>query len=308
MVGFPPVLAWGRGVFSFVFLKDVNSMTMDTIGDLLRKVSDGHETVFDLSEEADGGTRISIERRQLQPERIVIDEDLPLARDPARAHVFHDIAALGEYCNRWAIDKQSLALACYDSQIISVILDESLASGRETVTFQAKIHPLFAPWAAMLDRPQDVIDFSVFAQKYRRSIVKPDGREVALLFSQIKMSKTVEVFRGKGVKSLNGVMVHIEIGGVKQDNILELPEEIEIECPIFIGADPVRIILDVLVTDRDEEVVVYLTSPDLAEAKVKSFESFVAKLKEAAPCLLVGLGTVAHRPWVTIPQIPNLPR
>lgn len=277
-------------------------MTMENIGDLLRKVSDGHETIFDVANSPDGGKKITIERRQLQPERIVSEEDLPIARDPARAHTFNDIASFGQYCRREALEGHSIGLACYKSQTITVVLDESMDAGRESIEFKAEIHPLFAPWAAMLDRAQDVIAFSVFAQKYRRSIVKPDGREVAMIFSQIKMSKSIEIQRGKGMKSLNGVMIHTEISGVKQDTVLELPEEIEIECPIFIGADPVRIILDVLVTDKDDEVVVYLTSPDLAEAKVKSFESFVGKLAIAAPNVLVGLGQVGSKAWNTIPQ------
>jgi len=275
-------------------------MESDIISDLLRKATDGHETVFDIAVD-NGVTRVEINRRLLLPERRVIEEDLPIARDPARAHTFHEIGAFAKYCETHA-GESAVGLANSESQRITVVLDELVDAGRELITFEAKLHPMFLPWYEMLDEATDVIDFSVFAQKYRRSIRKPDGKELAMIFSQIKLSKSVEIQRGVGRKSLNGVMVHTEIAGVKQDTMVDLPDSIEIECPVFIGTKPIRMVFDVLVTDVHDNVVVYLTSPDLEAMKFEAFEQFVQILREDAPSILVGLGQVASTPWRTIDQ------
>ncbi|XZE18784.1 DUF2303 family protein [Pirellulaceae bacterium SH449] len=275
-------------------------METELVSKLLRRVSSEQETVFDISEK-NGVRRVEVVRRKALPE--TRREDLPLARAQARAHVFHDIDTFSDYCCRECEDGESVGLADVDSETITVVLDESKDRGRESVSFAAKIHPLFKPWLDLLGKPIPVIDFSIFAQKYRRSIKKPDGREVALMFSQIKLAKAVEINRGVGKRALNGIMVHTEISGSKQDALLELPEEIHLHCPVYIGAEPQDIVLDVLVTEgREDQVVVYLTSPEIEAVRIKAFESFVEYLQGNCEHIIIGLGKIESKKWETVPQ------
>lgn len=275
-------------------------METELVSELLRRVEGEQETVFDIAEK-DGVRRIEVVRRKALPE--TRKEDLPLARAQARSHVFHDINAFAAYCERECNDDSSVGLADVETETITVVLDESLIAGRESVTFAAKIHPLFKPWLNLLGTAIPVIDFSIFAQKNRRSIKKPDGREVALIFSQIKLAKAVEINRGVGKRALNGVMVHTEIAGSKQDALLELPEEIHLHCPVYLGSAPQDIILDVLVTEgRNEDVVVYLTSPEIEAVRVEAFEGFVKFLQESSNGAVIGLGKIEHKKWETVPQ------
>jgi hypothetical protein len=271
----------------------------DNVSKLLRKVASGSETVFDIKQEGDV-RRVEIIRRQVKPEMRTVEA--PIARDQARAYVFHDLDSFSDFCNRECDINHSVILADVDAQKITAVLDSTLPTGREVIAFEAKIHPLFAPWMALLNRPIPVLEFALFAQRYRRSIVAPNGRDLAMMFSQIKVSKSIEINKGMGAKALNGIMISTEIAGAKKDALVELPEEIHLLCPIFIGSEPHTIELDILVTEAKESIVVYLTSPLLDELRIKAFENMVKTLQEACNELLIGMGKADFRPWVTVSQ------
>jgi hypothetical protein len=282
---------------------NVDDMNKDEIDVLLRTAKDGYETAFDLVEFPNGTKRVEVVRRKALPE--IRKEDLPLARSDARAYVFHTLDSFAAFCVRECNSDNSVILADCDKQTITAVIDDSLEYGQEFATFEAKIHPLFAPWLQLLNKATPVMQFALHCQQYRRSIQKPDGRELAMMFSQVRMSKNVEINKGIGAKAINGVMVSIEIAGAKKDTAVELPEDITVQCPLFVGSDPQAIELDLLVTEGREGVVVYLTSPVLEERRIQAFESMAAKLVELAPGLLVGLGRAETKPWKTVAQ-PNV--
>lgn len=279
--------------------EDKNQTIESDIAKLIRKVESGSETVFDIKQEGDV-RRVEIIRRKANPEMRTVEA--PLARDPARAYIFHDLNSFSEFCNRECDVHHSVILADVDSQKITAVIEMGLDNGREVVAFEAKIHPLFAPWMALLNKAIPVLDFALFAQRYRRSIVAPNGRDVAMMFSQIKVSKSIEINKGLGAKALNGIMISTEIAGAKKDVMVDLPEEIHLHCPIFIGSDPQTIELDLLVTEVNNSVVVYLTSPILDELRIVAFENMVKVLQESCPDLLIGMGKAEFRPWVTVSQ------
>lgn len=279
---------------------NMDGTNKDELDVLLRTAPDGMETAFDLAELADGTKRVEITRRKALAE--IRKEDLPIARDPARAYVFHTLESFAAFCNRECACDDSVILADVDKQTITAVIDDSLDAGREYATFEAKIHPLFAPWLKLLNKATPVLEFALFCQQYRRAIAKPDGRELAMMFSQIRMSKNVEINKGIGTKAINGVMVSVEISGAKKDTAVELPEDITIHCPLFVGSDPQSIELDLLVTEGRDGVVVFLTSPVLEERRIQAFEAMAARLVELSPSLLIGLGRAETKPWVTVPQ------
>jgi len=272
-----------------------------TIEHLLRRVPEGEETIFDLLDE--GGDKvktIEIKRRKLQPE---LPQQLPeadIARNKARNHVFNDIDTFAGFLNREAEKLSSVVLADVDERIIAAVLDESDPLDQELVTLRAIEHPLFTPWGRLLNQAIPVIDFALFVMQHRRAVIDPDGRELAMLFSQVKMSKAVSIFSGVGKKTLNGVMVDVEIAGERKGMAVELPESIVINVPLFVGTSPQRIEIDLLVTNKGDYVVVYATAADVEQQRIIAFEEMVSKLKEATG-MLVGLGKVQHRDWRTVP-------
>ena len=268
-----------------------------TIGDLLRDVVDGEETVFDvLNGVDDDGTpakRVTVGRRELQPEPA---NEPKVARAKARKHVFNDLVAFGEYLKRETTVDSSVVLADVSSRAITAVLDEQDSYDRETVSMEAVTHPLFAPWEKLLSRAVPVVNFALFVMQHRRTVLEPEGRELAHIMSQVKASKAITKHVGVGKKSINGVVVELEIAGEKQGVPVELPETITIMCPIFVGSDPLEIELDVLVTENRDDIVVYLTASAVEEQRIKSFEAMVHDLKQSTG-LLIGLGQVQHRSW-----------
>lgn len=280
---------------------DLDQEPMDGIGELIRKVAEGQETVFDLSTDLDGNRKLVVERRELRPE---LPKQMPvadIARAKARNHVFYDVGAFGLYLNRCGSTDQTLILADVSKQTIVAVIDESIDTDREMVSLRTVQHPLFTPWAKLLNQAIKVVDFSLFIMQNRRAVLVPDGRELAMVFQQMKMSKAVTVQTGIGKKALNGVMVDMEIAGEKRGSLVELPDSIEILVPLFVGTKPQRVIIDLLVTaSPSDEVVVYCTASDVEAAKIAAFEEMIDDIRNDTS-MLIGFGEVSHREWDTVP-------
>ncbi|GAA5510021.1 hypothetical protein [Novipirellula caenicola] len=267
------------------------------IGGELRQIHPGTETIIDVINEV-GDDGIPIKRivhgnRRLQPEPPTERE---VARAKARDHEFHSIDAFCGYLSRECEVLSSLVLADVDSERMRATLDESAESDREFVQFAATTHPLFRPWLDLVDTSTPVLDFALFAMRYRSAIVQPDGRELALTFSQIKSSKTITKKSGVGAKTLNGVMVETVIGSERHEVAVELPERMTICVPLFLDTDPVDVDLDLLVTDTPNGIVVFVAAPSLQEAKFRAFGQFVETVRKQTE-LLVGFGRVRERDW-----------
>ena len=279
---------------------------MDGVGEMLRAVAEGNETVFDIVTSIDpetnvGTKRLEVVRRKLMPE---LPKPFPvpdIARARARNHVFNEVTAFAAYLSRCGGVDTSLILADVNKQIIEAVLDESGEFDREHVQLQAVPHPLFTPWATLLNKPIKVMDFSLFIMQNRRAVVQPDGRELAMIFQQIKMSKAVTVNQGAGKKSLNGVMVDVEIAGQKQGMAVELPEDITIHVPLFVGSAPQNVVIDLLVTPGpQDDVLVYCTCADVQSAKMLAFEDMLRQIGDQTE-MLVGFGQLDYRDWDTVP-------
>lgn len=262
------------------------------VSELLRKVTSGNETVLDV----DGHGGMEVRSRVLQPEVPEYMPEPPIARADARNHVFHDVGAFCEYLQVEGSKDGTLVLADAKARTVTAILDENDESDREIVTLHAIEHPLFTPWGNLLDRPVPVLEFAMHAMKHRRAVIEPDGKELALTFSQLKMSKSITIATGVGKRSLNGVMVEMNIGGEVRGQAVELPEAITIACPLFIGTAPQNIAIDLLVTDQNDKIVVVAVAPDVEAQRIDAFENFVATIREQTG-YLVGLGEARHRGW-----------
>lgn len=271
--------------------------TSQIVSDVLRKLVPGKETVFDVKEMVDDDgefQRVSIGMRDLEP--IVKQKDIDRAK--ARCHTFHSIQAFTGYLLSEG-NESTLVLADVDAGKIACVLSEDDEEDREEIYFQAKLHPLFAPWRALLGNAIPVLDFALFVMKYRSAVLEPNGRELALMFTQIKASKNVTKRVGIGNKSLNGVTVELLIGSEKNQVEVELPEKIVISAPIYLDTDPVRIEIDMLVTEANDRLVVFLTASTLEAVQFDLFKGMVDSIGEATG-FTTGLGKIEHRDWRVI--------
>lgn len=262
------------------------------VAELIRVPREGTETVFELLNELNtdgsaGGRRLVIENRQLQREHV----PPVIAKAKARAHVFHQIDAFAKYLN-----ESSVVLADVDRRQICAVLDESVETDREIVTYEAKIHPRFLPWFAMLDSAVSVKKFAIHCMKHRRTVADPDGRDLALTMQQIKASKNIERWEGVGNGSINGVRVELTVNSEKRGELVQIPDDIVIESPVFIDGDTQQIRIDLTIDEIDGTTIVYCTSSDIEQAMHDSFVGTVNELKAMGKGQ-VGLGVVSHRDW-----------
>ncbi len=271
--------------------------TAKTVGDVLRRLVPGKETVFDVKEMVDDDgafQRVSIGIRNLEP----IINQASVDRAKARNHVFHSVNAFTQYLMREG-DESTLVLADVAASKITAVLSEDSEIDREQIHFLAMLHPLFIRWKALLGRAIPVLEFALFVMKFRSAVLQPKGRELALLFTQIKASKNVTKRVGIGNKSLNGVTVELQIGSEKNSVEVDLPETIRIATPIYLDTDSIEIDLDILVTEQNDQLVVFLTAPAIEELMYKTFQSMVDTIGEKTE-FCVGLGQVSQRAWELI--------
>lgn len=272
-----------------------------SIDHVLRNQENGRETVIDIANELDEDEvphrRVTFGMRDVAPE--VIEPTIAEAR--ARDHEFHSLKEFGDYLVRECQPiSNAVALADVSENRIVAVLDEKTGNDREQISFLAKLHPLFQPWWDLIGKSTDVREFALFVMQQRSSIVRPEGREMALLFSQVKSSKKVTKRVGFGAKAINGVMVEIQIGSESKEHEIELPESVDLFVPLFLGLSQTSVTLDLVVhEDKSGNLCVGVTAPGIEERRVEAFSDMVDSLREQTE-MIVGLGQVKHRDWRTI--------
>lgn len=286
-------------------MNELTAHTRDpnSLADLIRTIAEGDETAVDVIRDVTGpdgpdgkptpNTRLVVERRKLQPEQ---PPEPKRAESKGRAHVFHDAAALAAYLVEYKT-KKAVVLADVPGRAIHAILDETADNGREAVVCRPQTHPLFAPWADLIDDdPRSAAAFAEFVLANRRAVVEPDPKELVMVFSQIRASQKVEIRAGRGVKSINGVMVETEIQGEKKSEVVQLPDVLTIEVPLFVGTDPIKVEIDLLVGLTGQTVTVSANSSMVAVRELEAFEAMIQTLDDTEG-LVVGLGRPEYVDW-----------
>jgi hypothetical protein len=275
----------------------------ETLADLLRIPVEGQETAFEVIRQADPEgtalkTTLAIQRRQLSPEVPPPPVAPPKAESPARAHEFHDVDGFAAYLAKYRT-QDTVILANAQAGLISAVLDEAAPKGRETLTLRPATHPLFLPWEGVLGKKILVLAFSRFIMENRGSIARPDGYLLALTFSQLTASTKITMNKGVGRKSINGVMIDVEIQGTTKQEAVDLPDDLEVEVPLYLGTPALPIQIDLLVfADHEaEDIFVVATAGRVLEARTNAFLAMVDQLRQALPEAVVALGSPQTRPW-----------
>jgi hypothetical protein len=214
---------------------------------------------------------------------------------PAKAHTFWSVDRFIEYLQKYASENLVL-LADPMTGEMDAVLDERAAKGFEVVSFQPLYHPLFKPWADWIGQEAgDIKRFAKFILAQRHVIVGPEPTQLAMALSQIRVSKKVEAAMGFGAESTNGVMVETKIKGQVQNAVIDLPETITIECPIYTESGPARMDVSLILED-DDGVTVQLISSDVEREKIAATQAMLNKVATTLDAV-VSLGRVEHNEW-----------
>lgn len=268
---------------------------VDFIGSLLRRAPEGQETVFDIANETDGEGNpkrsVSITRRIVHPEHPTLP---PLRRSRRAAHRFSTADSVANYINQYGCER-TVVVADANKLEATIILDESEEFGDVIeLSFAPMFHPVFNKWNSYFAKPVEIEEFAQFVMENRRQVQNPDGRELALMLSQVKLAKNVTIQRGKGAKVVNGVTMAVEIAGVKHDVEEQFPDSITINTPIFLEDEPVNVEFDLLVFERHDEVYVTLTNPEISGLVVERFMANISDIRETLNHGLVTYGSAAR--------------
>lgn len=277
-----------------------------TLADLLSTVIPGQVTALTLAKSEKDGVKVSVEQRNLQPEPPL----KPLrAETQARAHVFLTPESLGDYLAAHGTPKTAIYADPVRKRIDAVV-DETAKDGTEILAMMPETHPTAKPWKDLIDRKDiDLDDFVDMLLLNRRAIVAPEPREMILTLSQLKATKKVEIFRGRGAKSLNGVMVEFNVQGTKgQTELIDIPESIRICVPVYHGSKPQDIDIDLSVDASGEgdrlHLVIHIASPGWRDAELAAFGSMLKTVQEKGGkhATLGLIGSPLYKDWAYLGQ------
>jgi len=277
------------------------------VGRLLRDIQPGMETILDLVDDLADGKKITVIQREVNPEPPV---ERQVARRPKRNFTFHDMSGFMEYIQKNSTDN-SIVLADAMQHSAVFVYDERSENDYEIATFRPCLHPLLIKWMGL---KMPAKDFALFVMENRSSIVggmigeTTDGtdteemitaRQIAMLFRQVRTSKSVTIESGVGPKTINGVMVEVKIGASTDIHqiAMELPDRIKIRVPMFVhSSDEIEFDFDLLVfNNSDDRPYVSATNSEIQTAIAKQFASDIERLEGVIP--VVALGTYETAPW-----------
>ena len=242
---------------------------------------------------------VAVQNRTLQPEPKPAPRRAPSL---AREHTFYDVESLGRYLGKYKTE-DTVVTADVKRLIFKAVLNEVAQQGREALYLHCRHHPLFVPWAELLDCGQVPVGqlLTVIAAN-RRAISEPEPKELLLTLSQLRGATKVALDVGTPQANrpcINGLVVTSEVSTA---HYVEIPESITVEAPLFIGRPPVVVILDlVLQVANENTVTVTVTSSDLERLKVSEFEDMLVQLNEV-PGIIVGMGSLEYREWLHLPD------
>ncbi len=261
----------------------------DAVNGFLEQLARTHNNTVEVAKRLLDGTEhveVTFKQEVVQP---------ILAESPPRAHVFWSVDGFIEYLQKYATD-DLVVLADPTAGAMQAVLNEMALNGFEVVSFEPLYHPLFGPWSDWIGgEPRDIKAFAKFVLGQRHVIVEPDPRMLAMMLSQIRVSKKVEAAAGFGAESTNGVMIETKIKGQVQNTVVDLPETISIECPVFMDCEPARMEVSLVIEDAGG-VLVQLISSDVEREKVAATHRVLDKVSSTLAAV-VSLGTVEHGQW-----------
>ncbi len=273
--------------------------------DFLRSVQKGQENTIEvvrtmLPDDKGEKTVLALQNRVMQPEPPKAPER---SESPRRAHVFHAMEGFCAYLNDNKTEK-TVVFADVAGRTFYAVLDDTAGKGREVVTLEPQTHPLWKPWDDLLDDPMGVKDLAKFLLQHRRQIGGDDPKMLIADFSQIRAAAEVEVQQGTGKNAVNGLMIRTKIQGSKSDGLIDLPDTIIVNTPLFVGLPPQKIEVDVTLEPADPAgvsgVLATLTSADATDKTIRAFENMCEQVESEVKDIVIAMGKPQEQMWDTI--------
>lgn len=253
-----------------------------SVEELLSQVRVGERTTLEVTKELEdsgsgsgSGSKLIVEQRILQPE----EPEQPVMRlSDKRMHVFHEVSGFSRYLRRYGSENTVIFADVEALSMCAVLNDTNQTGGYERLTFTPQVHPRWQPFAEILDETLPLDAFVNFIMRNRSGVV--GGREIAMALSQVKASTTVELARGRGKTALNGLMVSVKIQGQVSNEAVELPDQLTVKLPLFVGTSPREFKLDLTLDASPDgrNITATVTSAEVADAQIAAFEEFMTVL------------------------------
>lgn len=275
------------------------ALSVDT---LLTRILEGHRTILDVNQ-MDGVRQVNFSLQRLpapDPKHQIRLES------PARQHFFYEAASFAAYLLRYGTKGDVVAYFDPSIEQAWAIMNERAEGGVETLTFKPQVHPLWAPWAELVRRGRVPLQqFRDFVNMHRRAVHSPPGRALALMLAQIRAAIEVTIHDGRGRNALNGIVVKSNVQGVETKEVIDIPEEISLEVPLYVGEPAQKVDMDlVLDASPDGSVTVQIAAGGVQEARVFAFDRMMTTVRESLRQIdaVVAYGSPVHRPWNYLPE------
>jgi hypothetical protein len=262
----------------------MNGSNDNSIKNFLEEVGNMQHNALSVSQQvlADGGKEVTLNlsRKSIMPERM---------ESPARAHIFHDADGFIAYlqANKPAIvdgvpSGVMLVLADVSAKKVVAVLNDKAGKGFEQIILAPPYHPEYTLLSTtLLNKQLGITEFAETVLR-NRSVTHAAkindakaARDIALLFSQITVSKKVTACTGTGNKSTNGVMVETSISaGTNTTTPVELPDSIKFQVPIYLNTEEVVFSVDLTIKLCGDEVYIVTDAPEVELKKFEVFEKY----------------------------------
>ena len=202
------------------------------------------------------GVTLDLRRSKVMPERM---------ESPPRAHVFYDVESFVLFVKKNKT-KNTLVAADVIAGVIEAVLDDKAEKGFEDVCLRPALFPAFELLSGMIGRQLDITEFAKQVMR-NRSVLgdEPDqGRQYALLMQQVTVASSIKACVGSGRKSVNGVMCTTEVKGGSGEDLVELPDALIVNVPLYVNRPSLRFLIDITVMASSRgEVAVRTDAPEL---------------------------------------------
>lgn len=257
--------------------------------DFLKALDPGEENAVRFVSEVVGDNKqltVTFEQPTIAP---------PRRESQARAHTFQTVDSLIRYAQAF-VKEDCVVLADFSQGEITMAINEKATNGREILRCIPQTHPTFAAWSNLLEARMAIGVMAQFMQAHRRRVIKPDGPELALTLSQVRLSKKVTVDKGCGRRAVNGLTCETHITGGPNTELIEIPETITVRMPFFVGEPNVDYDVDIILAEQENQVYAHLSSPDVSDKQLAEWERLVARIEDALHGV-VGLGRLHYEKW-----------
>lgn len=267
----------------------------NVLKDFLSNIEELHVNALSVAKEltADGTPKITVnlEKKRAMPERM---------ESPPRSHQFYDVPSFVAFV-RANKTPGTLVMANIKATKIEAVLDDRAEKGFEVVTLRPALHPSFEMLEAILNEKMPAMDFAEAMMRNREILGETlvEGKQLALLWQQLTVSSKIEAAVGCAKTSVNGVMCTTTVKGGVGQNVVELPDDIAVNVPLFINR-PVRsfsLIITVL-AGQHGNVLISADAPEIEVLKYQEIQAMAEEVKKAlAGEVQVAVGTLATGSW-----------